>query len=208
MKEKLRNFRWKKTTIFLFCMLISTLLVVSGAFSWFFATDSKTNTFISSQKDFKIDVVDIFQPPTTPTNPGDVVEKTVGAKNNGSLPGFVRLMILPTIIAKDGKTPLAANIGSEIFLDIDTLNWKYGDDGYFYYLDVLNPGEEAESLFTKVILASDLGMEYTNSTLKIEVKCEAVGVRKWEYRESFWGSQSAPGGALKQIDDIWMTFAV
>jgi hypothetical protein len=73
-----------------------------------------------------------------------------------------------------------------VLLNINTAKWRLGEDGYYYYLEVLNPGQEADPLFTQVRLAPGLGPEYQEATMKIEVKMEGVDYYKDHYREAWW----------------------
>lgn len=187
-----RGFKIKnKPAILFLSLLVSATLIMGSAFSWFVASDTEVNTLRAKQTNFLINVVDIFTEPEEPIIRDKDIEKIVGAKNNGSRPGFVRLLVHPTIQAADG-TVLPVTIGKEITLDLNTTDWMYGEDGYYYYLRILQPGEETPNLFTKVKFTEIYSTLYTNATFKIEIKCEAVGIEKWDYRESFWGSDGIP----------------
>lgn len=186
----------------LFSLVLSSILLFGSTLSWFTSTDTVENTLLSGQYDFNISAVDEF-PPITSIPPGGTAQKQVGAKNEGELRGFARLLILPTIVAADG-TILAARLGQEVILtDLNQADWAHGNDGYYYYLGVLAPGETAPMLFTEVALKEDLGTAYDNARLKIEVKCEAIDTEQWNYRESWWGDDGVPTDpALITIDDV------
>ncbi|MDR0849796.1 MAG: hypothetical protein LBN10_12315 [Propionibacteriaceae bacterium] len=175
--------------------LLFVLSALGNTFSWFVAHDSVTNQLGASQYRFDVSAVDVFAKPDTPVTPGSQIDKTVGAVNSGDLPGFVRLLVLPTVVAADGYTVLPARLGQEVIADFNTTNWADGKDGYFYYLDVLPAGQTTPNLFTTVTLASGLDSAYVGASLKIEVKVEAVGIQKWEYRLGWWGSTAVPSPA-------------
>lgn len=198
-----------KTEVILFSVIFAVLMALGSTLAWFTAVDTRTNEMKAEQYDFNIKAVDVFTEPDTPVNPGDdPVEKIVGAANKGTLPGFVRLLALPVIVASDGVTVLPANMGAQLIADINTTQWKYGGDGYYYYLDVLEPGEETPPLFTQVQLADTLGDEYKNATFKIEVKCEASGIEKWDYRIGWWGSENPPADEnLAAVDNVLQLLA-
>jgi len=169
-------------------LVVIIVVSISGTLAWFSAQDNIVNRFQGKSGSFDIRVVDIFSKPDTPPNAGEIVEKTVGAQNLGKDPGVVRLLVLPTLVASDGTSVLEANMTDIIIIDdLDTTNWYYcAADGYYYYKGILEPETSAPNLFTSVRLASGLGSEYEDATLKIEVKCEASGVKN--YRTSWWNT--------------------
>jgi predicted ribosomally synthesized peptide with SipW-like signal peptide len=174
-----------------------SLLVVGATLAWFTAHDAKRNTLRTANTGFSVEAQDVFTPPAMPLDPGVEVDKRVGAQNTGEEPAFVRLMVLPTVVAADSATLLPASLGNEVELtDLNTADWIYGGDGYFYYKYVLQPGVTTTSLgkdlFTKVRLNPALDAAYQNATLTIEVKCESSDTAKWNYRVGWWGTAAAP----------------
>jgi hypothetical protein len=174
------------------------------------STDSVTNRFKIPQYLFDVSIVEVFEPPVDPINPGgDPIEKRVSVTNNGDLPGFVRLLVLPTAVAADGHTVLPAHIGTEIIADLNTSTWTDGGDGYYYYRGVLPAKESTPELFTAISLTAGLDERYKGASLSIEVKCEAIGIKKWDYRVGWWGSSDAPTDTtLLTIDAILRELAI
>ncbi|MCL2301132.1 MAG: hypothetical protein FWC27_13400 [Firmicutes bacterium] len=177
--------------------LVVSLLMAGGAtLAWFISTSGEENKFESGIYKFNIELVDTFtQPPTIPM-PGGSFSKTVSATNTGDIPGFVRLLVQVTAFADDPTqaTPLPMKIGREVNLNIFTADWMLGEDGYYYYLGLLAPGETAPPLFTDVILGGPgvLDARYVNATMKIEVKVEGVDYYKWHYRDGWWVNPASP----------------
>jgi len=195
-------------------LIVSAVLVTGSTLAWFISTDGAANPFSGGKHKFNIEAVDVFTPPSTPTLPGGTFAKEVGAKNTGDIPGFVRLLVQPTIFANkaDGATPLPAEIGQEVLISIDpegTGKWVFGEDGYYYYLGLLKPGETAPPLFTHVRLSSALGPEYTNATLKIEVKVEGVDYYAPNYRNAWWETPASPpsSGVLGTVESALSALA-
>lgn len=186
----------------LFSIVFAVIVLLGSVWAWFTGTDSVWNKLRVRQYDFRVDLVDVFTPPDVPVKPNLPIPKKVSAANTGLLPGFVRVMAFPVITASDGVTPLNAEMGKQVLADLNTKKWKDGGDGYYYYLDILQPGEETEPLFNEVRVLNELGAEYNNAQLMIEVKSEAVGIAKWEYRVGWWGSEAEPSGVLYEIDSI------
>ena len=204
--KKGKKLRKLKPVIFVFSLVYAIGMLLGSTFSWFTSSDDRINEFRNNMPVFSAQVVDVFDP-ANPWKTGD--NKEVSAVNTGEKDAFVRIMVLPVIM--NGSTPLQARIGEEIeitFLDIynsvsnPTGKWVDGNDGYYYYLDVLEPGETAQPyLFKKVELKSGLPTEYDDATLKIEVKMEAVGIDAYEYRKAWWNDETATGNLLT-VDNI------
>lgn len=207
-KSIFKALRVSRSFLLLICILIAIVVVFGTTWAWFVAEDMVGNRFETDQYVFDVDLVDEFTDPGLALDPGESASKKVAAVNTGELTGFVRVMILPTIVAADGKTLLPAEIGQQVTLNVDTgasAKWLYGGDGYYYYTEALGPGKQAGYLFTEAGISSSLMSDdrYKNAKLNIEVKCESVGAQGWDYRISWWGSIQAPDPAspLFAIDD-------
>ena len=221
LKRMKRNFlRWwskpvRPLLLLIPTVIVSVLLVAGSTLAWYISTDGAINPFNADKHRFNIEAVDVFNPPNTPPLPGGAFDKTVGAKNTGDIPGFVRLLVQPIIFANDssGATPLPAEIGTEVLLNIDTnpatRKWVLGEDGYYYYLGVLKPGETAPPLFTQAQLSPALGPEYINATMKIEVKVEGVDYYQWNYHYAWWENPASPpaSGVLGTVESALSALA-
>jgi hypothetical protein len=184
-------------------ILLAACLLLGITYAWMKSSDFVVNSLNAPQFRFDVPAADVFEPPAIPINPGDDPhEKKVSAVNRGDLPGFVRLLVLPTIVASDGLTALPARIGKEVVIHTNADDWASGADDRYYYLKILPAGQSTSELFREVSLAPGLDDRYKNAVLKIEVKCEAVGIGKWDYRVGWWGSEAPPSGApLIAIDN-------
>jgi len=205
MREKLRNVMKQKPTIGIIALVSTIIFVLASTLAWFSATDARDNNF-KADFAFNVDLVDEFETPET-FSPDQLVDKTVGAKNTEDIDAFVRVMAFP--VAGKDQTPLSALNGVEvIYENLNTTDWTYGDDGYYYYLGVLAPGEETAPLFTGVQLKIDdeVKDDYQNANFDIVVKVEATGTKTNEYRLSWWGSTDAQSAdPLKTIDETLQT---
>lgn len=188
--------------------IVAAMLMVAGStLAWFITTDGVQNDFTAGKIKFSAEVVDDF-PPNQPVvlKPGDgVLRKEVGAKNTGDVPGFVRILVQAVIFKKDEATPLPAEIGKEVLLNIDPTgsgDWVLGEDGYYYYTKLLLPGQSTPLLFSEVRLAPVLPDEYQEATMKIEVKMEGVDYFKPHYREAWWEVSPPVLPNLVAIDGI------
>lgn len=101
--------------------------------------------------------------------PGMQVSKIVTVQNNEQK-AWVRVKVTPTITLNGQGTPNTAFIE----LDFNEEDWEEGDDGYWYYKKPLDEGETTEPLFTTVTFSKDMGNEYQNCTVAIQVEAEAI----------------------------------
>jgi hypothetical protein len=211
----LRTMREKRWVLFIACVVMSALLTVGSTLAWFVASHSVTNRLETPDLPFSFELFDGFERPGS-FSPGDTWPKAVSATNTGELPGFVRLMVLAEVTAADG-TLLPSGEGVLAYGGLDLYHpadnpdalWADGGDGYYYYLGRVAPGETAAPpLFTAVSLADGLGPAYDGAGMRIDVKVEASGTARQEYRAGWWGSEAPPdAAALLLIDDILQPLA-
>jgi len=127
--------------------------------------------------------------------PSQTVNKIVEVKNTGANDAYVRIFLQKAIAQKPSGIigaigeifnppvcpPLTIQVGNEtvevIQLDINTTDWQYNeDDCYYYYNSKLKPGEVTTPLFNTVTLAPQMGNEYQNTEIYIDVTAEATQV--------------------------------
>jgi len=230
-KEFLRRLRRAKPLIFVGCILLAVLLLLGSTLAWFTAADTVLNPIRREEpeKNFEVVEVDVFPPGQDYSK---VVEKRVGAQNIGELPAFVRVLVLPVFIAQDGSL-LPAVLGKAgdpgvnvIVTDFNLATWNtatnqweggewaLGGDGYYYYLNRLDPETSTDiadlnkNLFSHLQLVTPIPAGYGDAMLVIEVKCEAV--EPMNYREAWWGmdanaapaSPPVPAAILPEIQKI------
>ncbi len=189
--------KWKgKLPVVLVLSSVFVLVTLLGnSFSWFTSKDSRINHFDTDGIEFSVGTVDIFEPPDS-YSPGDTAPKEVGAINKKDIPAFVRLMVMPSVVSADGQ-PLEAIPGKQIeLIGFNTDQWRYGGDGYYYYLGVLGPTgsgtDKTEPLFTAVKLADVLDDAYIGARMNIVIKTEAVDTKKWHYSFAWWQNHVFP----------------
>lgn len=181
---------------------VLVLLIVTGSlltYAAMISRDKKVNEFQIGQLETKID--EIFTEPAS-IIPDKDIEKKVQITNTGTLNQFVRVMLHPEIsVSNKGLSRLLpSKIGQEILLDLDTKNWMYGEDGYYYYLDVLKAKDSTPKLFTTVKLNKNVGVEYHQAQFTLLVKAETSTTAKFAYRDAWWQSETPTKGALLEID--------
>lgn len=100
--------------------------------------------------------------------PGDIVSKQVSVENICTHPFYLRVKLVSST-TNNALTPEEC-----LKLDIDTQNWTYVD-GYYYYNQILQPGETTPTLFTQVeIVGSKVDKSHIGSTLSLTVNAYAV----------------------------------
>ena len=106
--------------------------------------------------------------------PGQTVEKTVSAKNTGTLPLYVRVKVTPEIVLADAYTAHTNEIDlSLIAFNFDEDNWLL-KDGYYHYADALTGGEATSDLFSKITFSKDMGNIYKDGKMYVTVRIEVV----------------------------------
>ncbi len=100
--------------------------------------------------------------------PGAEESKIVRVTNTGSNEVWVRLSVDTVIALPEGTAD-----ASLISFDINTEHWTE-KDGFYYYNEILKPGETSEALFTKVTFSKDMGNEYKNSKISVNIAAHAV----------------------------------
>ena len=103
--------------------------------------------------------------------PGDVVDKIVSVTNDGDNPIWVRIKLDRSIILAGEAADVDFNV---LGLDLNDEDWTEGEDGWFYYNEILAPGETTENLFTQVTFPTSLGNAFMNAKVEIDVLAQGV----------------------------------
>lgn len=103
--------------------------------------------------------------------PGDVVDKIVSVTNDGDNPIWVRIKLDRSIILAGEAADVDFNV---LGLDLNDEDWTEGEDGWFYYNEILAPDETTENLFTQVTFPTSLGNAFMNAEVEIDVLAQGV----------------------------------
>lgn len=103
--------------------------------------------------------------------PGDVIDKIVSVTNDGDNPIWVRIRLDRSILLAGEAADVDFNV---LGLDLNDEDWTEGADGWFYYNEILAPGETTENLFTQVTFPTSLGNEFMNAEVEIDVLAQGV----------------------------------
>lgn len=180
-------------------LVVISCLFVLGTFAWFATSDSVKNNFKSGNPQFDVALKDTFDP-LQEVELNTEVNKIVAAKNTEDLDAFVRIMIFPVAIKKG--EPFEISVGDQLeLIGMDEDQWMRGEDDYFYYIHKLAPGQTTPNLFEKVKIRipDNEKDEYKDVKFDIVAKTEAINIKKFDYRVSWWGDENAPTGSPKLL---------
>ena len=166
-----------KRKMLIISLLVMCLSLFAGGTLAYFTTIGKARNVVTAGN-IGIDVIERdaqgnpFED-VTGVVPGEVIDKIVTVKNTTEAnPCWVRIGIEKEILLapeKSGDIDL-----SLLELDINEEFWTE-EDGYYYYLEAVEPGEETEPLFRTVTFNKiKMGNLYQGCTAKINVEAQAV----------------------------------
>ncbi|MDD6488776.1 MAG: TasA family protein [Clostridia bacterium] len=165
----------KKQVIIGSVCAVAAAVAAGSTLAYFTAEDTAVNTISTGNLDITINEYKDTQcgevsytDPTTPVMPGDCISKKVRVENTGNGSAYIRAKIDMSFEGDDESLPtdfIKLNIGK---------NWTLSDDGYYYYKYVVKPGEETTNLFTTVTFDNEMGNDYQNQKLNIDINAEAI----------------------------------
>lgn len=99
--------------------------------------------------------------------PGKQVSKIPTVTNTAGKAAYVRVKVEKVVTLLEGKD---ANPDLDLIIleGLNTDDWTYVD-GYYYYNEVLNPGETTSPLFTGVKFSEEMTSLYECSTVSINI---------------------------------------
>lgn len=164
----------KRKLIIVSILVIILATLTTGTLAYFNATTIAHNVITSGGVDIELkewangDKTETFED-LEGVMPGATVTKIPEVKNAGANPVFVRVSVEKSIVlAGQGEVDL-----SLLRLDLNTKDWTE-KDGYYYYKEILAPGETTEPLFTTVTFDVTMGNEYQNAKAYIDLEAQAV----------------------------------
>ncbi len=154
----------KLTVIAAIAVCISILAL--GSLAYFTAQDNAENQITTGN--LAIDVRETGDSGQVPVMPGETVVKGALVENIGNT-AWIRAKVTMTCTAANGE-PLSTD---GITLDISETDW-INSDGYYYFNSPVAADGFIIDLFNNVSFAAELGNEYQNAVLTINVDADAV----------------------------------
>lgn len=169
-----------KTKIIVLALAVALVAVCAmGTVAFFTDRSTATNVITTGGVDIELLETAVKDGEVVPFEdvsgvlPGDEISKIVEVKNTGKSDAYVRVSVEKAVTLTEG---LEGEVDlSLVKLDINTEKWTEAD-GYYYYNEVLKPGETTAPLFTTVNFDGQMGNLYQNCTVTVSVAAQATQV--------------------------------
>lgn len=97
------------------------------------------------------------------------VDNIVYAKNTCLYPEYIRIKVTP-VVNSDSYSDLTT---TPISFSFNEEYWTY-KDGYYYYNNILLPGENTANLYDSIIFGEEIDYRYSNATFQVNLELDAV----------------------------------
>lgn len=197
----------KKHRLYIPLIMGLLLLLIGGTYLVYAAMtaqDKKHNDFQIGQVETKL--LEVFDG-VEEIEKEQEIDKEVRIENTGTIKQFIRVMVLPEVKAEidgdpENKQLLPLVNGTQVNYGEMAATWADGGDGYYYYLEAVEPRAKTGYLFKSVTLAVDISDRYHHAEFSIYLKVEAINCAEFAYRNAWWqGNTPGDGEPLKTIDD-------
>lgn len=176
----------KKKVFAVSVLVLCLAIIATGTAAYFSARDTAHNVITTGNVDIALvekqekdgQLTDYPRGPISGALPGSVVSKIVSVKNTGTGDAWIRVRADKSItLDPDAPEALPAGQAPDISLlklNIDTVHWVDGGDGWYYCRREIPAGQSTHELFTTVTFDADMGNAYQGCTAEILVRAEAV----------------------------------
>lgn len=154
-------------------------VLATGTLAYFTAEETAQNVItMGALKMGLVELNEKGEPWTDVENivPGMKVTKEAFVKNSGSVDFYTRVKITKSFEFPENVEKMELN-PDLVELNINKEYWKQGEDGFYYYKESVAPDGETEPLFTTVTFSTEMGNEYQNVKVKIDLDAQAVQSR-------------------------------
>ncbi len=147
---------------------------IAGYAAW--AVSGDTDNYLTMAA-YQNRIVEEYRVPDH-VDPGTEVSKVVNVKNTGRTDTIIRVSIEKAFGTqkKDGTFIKDGSLDPDMIqIAYNTDLWKEGEDGYFYYKDILKAGETTkEPLFTSFTLSPKAGDAYEGKDARIVIRMDSI----------------------------------
>ena len=165
----------KRKLLMLSVFAICVAVLAAGSLAYFTAEDTAHNVITTGGVSIAVQEW-ADKERTTPFEdvtgvmPGTAVTKIAEVVNTGGSAAWVRVMVTKNVSITGDGTPDTALVE----IELNTVDWTLGEDGYLYYNKALGPGEVTAPIFTSVKFNSAMGNEYQGAGATVKVTAQAV----------------------------------
>lgn len=202
-------------------LLVASLAI--GSLAYFTSKENIKNSFSTIAQgtgdkggDEGIDIVEDFDKVKAQSMiPGDTVNKDVQVNSTANYPQFVRVKLSPSWVNSDGNANATLNQTdldniilntTNVSEDITENQWFKGNDGYYYYIAVLNPqgqqGANTSKLLDSVTLASNTEKSVLGNGFTVDVTAESVQATNGAVADTWKG---APSNVINKLMSLQLT---
>lgn len=168
-------------------ILIGLMLTLAGvSLAWLISQTSPiVNTFTLGQVD--VEIHEGF-------NSGNTAKTSIiirNPNNSQNVDAYVRVALIPMIVDEHNEIQ-----GEQVSLDqlgftLNTTDWFKGNDGYYYYKNILPVGRETTSL-----ISSSINLTFNDKPVRLDVIADAVQARPAAAVTQVWPVSVNEGGTL------------
>lgn len=157
-------------------LVLCLSMLIYSTIAYFNTADTARNVITSGNIKIALNETDDAGAPfkdAVDVMPGQTVDKIVTVQNTGDNPSYIRVSVTKAIELAAG---MSGNPDAGLLsLDFDTTHWTL-QDGYYYYNEVLEPGQTTAPLFTGVTFDKSMGNLYQKSKAVITVNAQGTQV--------------------------------
>lgn len=174
----------KKKFMYIAAIVICLSIISSGTLAFFTAEDTATNVITSGDVEIKVleqqlvdGVLSSYPQQSINIMPGTSVSKIVTVQSMAQ-PAWLRIKCVFTVYNAEGEEMDVdqSELGKMILFEADQSYWTL-KDGWWYYSKPISAGETSKPFFEEIEFSGpDIGNDYQGSTLKIDVKAQAVQI--------------------------------
>lgn len=184
------------------------LITCTAAGAWKISGRSKN---VLTTASFSNRIIEEYQIPDH-VDPGQKVSKIVNVKNTGTRDSFIRLRITGLLGTRNSEDQLVVDPSLDpamIQMEFNTEKWKYLEDGYWYYADILKPGETTkEPLLKSYQLRKEADNRYKGKDGEILVELESIQASStaledlWKVKKEVLGVQESKCRACDTVTKV------
>lgn len=167
--------KFKRLLPILLIIVIVAGLIGGGSLAYITREDRARNTISSGE--IKVKLYNMLDENTAMPEKGIYgvlanisYPNIVYAHNDCDYPEFIRMRISKKITDREGNQLDT----TKIVPDINTDDWTYKEDGYYYYNHVLAPHSDTTPLYETLYFDKSINNDYKTATLQVHIVVEAV----------------------------------